>query len=223
MNVLAQIRNIEAAAQRMKADETRIQQLQHRRQATADEIQDATRDLVLALAADKGVLDLRPTEIAALFERMELPTATEAEGGDCGNETAGLQIGIDELVDVTVEYTSHKRGRRVALVQGLGLKRGGPNGFWSGRVDRDGLTKLIQAFPKKVKVHARSNPAAAGAPQQPEAVSEPSIDGHAADSLDRVVAESREDAGLATTSLPWPRPFSALPRRVASSVVGDDD
>jgi hypothetical protein len=229
MNVLAQIRNIEAAAQRMKADETRIQELEHRRQATADEIQGATKDLVLALAAQKGLLGLPPKEIAALFERIELPKAADAEGGRSGAKDGAvtvLQIGSEELADVTVEYTGYKRGRRVVLVQGIGLKRGGPNGFWSGRVDSEALAQLIQAFPDKVKVgaiHSQSKPAAAGASQPPEAVSEPSIKGPGADNLDPVAAQAREDVEPITTSISWPRPFPTLPRRVASSAIGDDE
>lgn len=229
MNVLAQIRTIEVAVQRMKADETRIQELEHRRQATADEIQDATKDLVLALAAQKGLLGLSPTEIAAVFERMELPNTAEAEGEPLaaeGSPVSVMQLGADEVADVTVGYTTHKRGPRVRLVQAIGLKRVAPNGFWSGRVDCAGLAQLIQAFPGKVKVnavHSQSSSAAAGAPQQPEAVSKPSIEAPGADDPNPVASESREEVQPFTASIPWPRPFSTLPRRVASSAAGDDE
>lgn len=229
MNVLAQIRNIEVAVQRMKSDETRIQELERRRQATADEIQNATKDLILTLAAQKGVLDLSPSEIAALFERMELPKAAEAEGGrsdPTDRAVSAKQIGRDEGADVTVEYTTHKRGPKVLLVQGLGLKRRPPNGFWSGRVDHEGLAQLVQAFPEKVTVnaiHSQSNPAADGATQQPKAVSEPSIEAPVGDNPDPVTARVREDVGLITTSLSWPRPFPTLPRRAAPGAVGDGE
>jgi hypothetical protein len=229
MNVLAQIRTIEVAVQRMKSDETRIQELERRRQTTADEIQDATRDLILALAAEKGILRLPPAEIVTLFERIQVPRAAEAEGGRSGPKDgahSATQIGSNQAADVTVEYTSHKRGRKVSLVQSIGLKRGGPNGFWSGRVDREGLAQLIQAFPGKVTVnaiHSQSNPAPDGAPLEPEAVSRPSIDALGADNLDVVATEVREDARSATTSVPWPRPFSTLPRRVTPGAAGDDE
>ena len=229
MNVLAHIRTIEVAVQRMEADETRIQELERRKQVTADEVLAATKDLVLALAAQKGLLGLAPTEIVAVFEGMELPKAAEAEAARPGLKrgAAGvMQIGADELADVTVEYTSHKRGHRVVLVQGLGLKRGGPNTFWSGRVDREGLARLIGAFPNKVKinaVHPQSKPVTAEAPKQPETVSKLSIEERGSDNMDTVAAEAQEDLKTITTSMSWPRPFPTLPRRVASGVLGDDE
>jgi hypothetical protein len=221
MNVLSHIRSIEIAVQRMKSDEARIQELERRKKTAADDIQNATKDLILALAAQKGVLDLPPTEIAALFERMELPKTAEAKGGRSepeGGAVSMKQVGRDEEADVTVEYTTHKRGSKVHLVQRLGLKRRPPNGFWSGRVNYEGLAELIEAFPGKVMVnaiHSQSNPAADGATRQAEAVSEPSIEAPPAESLDPIAADGREDVGPITAPTSWPRSFPTLPRRVA--------
>ena len=182
MNVLAQIRTIETATLRMKADQTRIQELEQRKQTTADEIAGATKDLVLALAAQKGLLRLSPTQIVAVFEEMMLPKVEEpvSRTSEVDNTMAPGRLAVDafmdatveyinqldadELVEATVEYTSYKKGLpKVALVEAVGLKRGAPFGFWSGRVDREAMARLTHAFPGKVKVkvgaiHSQSNP-----------------------------------------------------------------
>lgn len=138
----------------------------------------------------------------AAFERLPLPEAIDAGGGGAranGIATPPIQLGADQVANVTVEYTSYRRGRRVALVQEIGLKRGGPNGFWFGLVDQEGLDRLIQAFPKKVKInaiHSEIIPSSAGVLQQSKAACEKSVEttGTAAEDVSEALAEPREKA-----------------------------
>jgi hypothetical protein len=130
------------------------------------------------LAAEKGLLRLTPAEIVAAFERMLLPKPMDAEEEGpraCESTLPSVQLGVDEVANVTVEYTGYKGGPRVALLQEIGLKRGAPKGFWSGLVDREGLDRLIQEFPNKVEINpilSQSTPLAAEAQQEIGAASE---------------------------------------------------
>lgn len=172
MNVAAQIRSIEAAAQRLKADEMRIDELKRRTQTTAGEIADAKRELVVMLAAGKGLLSLSPAEIAAAFEQLSSPKIMDAEekvSGACDSASQSVQLGVGQVANVVVKYTGYKGGPRVALLQEIGLKRGGSKGFWSGLVDREGLDRLLQEFPTKMeinRVHSQSTPPAVEAQQE---------------------------------------------------------
>jgi hypothetical protein len=152
-------------------------------------------------------------------------------------------------------HDGYRRGRRVALVQKIGLKRGGPNGFWSGLVDGEELDRLVQEFPDKVKisaVHSKSTHSSTEALQQPEAVSEQSIesiekttevrveetqlavppsasppekeasdlaDAHRLDEFAPADTTRCEEVRPITTPIPWPRPFSTLPRRIAPNAT----
>lgn len=267
MNVRAHIRSIETATLRMKADQTRIQELELRTQATAGEIAGATKELVLALAAEKGLLHLSPTQILAVFEEMKLPTVegpvsrtSEVDNTVVPGRLAAdafvdatveyvSQLDADELIDVTVEYTSYKKGLpKVALVEAIGLKRGAPFGFWSGCVDREAIARLIHTFPGKVKVkvgaiHSQSNPipvtigqvdaASEGLIKDGEATAEVggsdnelaitsqlapmetgTNSGPGADNLEFAIGRPQEEARPVATSIPRPRQFSQLPRRV---------
>jgi len=256
MDIAAQVRSIETAARRLKAEEMRIDELERRRQTTASEIADAKRELVMMLAAGKGLLSLPPAEIAAAFEQLSLPKTTDAEEKDpgaCDSTSHSMQLGVGQVANVMVAYTGYKGGPRVSLLQEIGLKRGGSKGFWSGLVDREGLDRLVQEFPNKVKInpiHSQSIPLAAEGQHEIGAAperSEENFEG-TAEELGPFVREKQgreisasdllgmpepddvatqkatpaEEVQPIATAVPWPRPFSALPRRVVSNVTEVD-
>lgn len=253
-SVAERVRTIEVAERKLSAQDQRLAELQQGRQTTADAVAVARRDLVLALAMERGLLDLPAAEIVAAFQRLEVPTspsqgAARSPSADSIQAVSGLQLGLDQLADITVNYTSYKRGDRVMLLQEIGLKRGGPRGFWHGRVDAAQLDRLVTAFPGKVSAAAagsESTSAVDSATDQSMAVSETSIEAieEAVDapppatertvspeaSMPKAVAPA--DSVVQATAQPAPPPASpstqlprapfSWPRRVSSGGAGSD-
>jgi len=227
MNSVAErVRTIEVAERKLDAQDQRLAELQRGRQTTADAVAIARRDLVLALAMERGVLDLPAAEIVAAFQRLELPVSSSARSPseDLTEAVSGLQLGEDQVADITVQYTSYRRGERVALLQGIGLTRGGTHGYWHGQVDAAQLDRVTKAFPGKVNVdsvHAGSTSTVNSTTDESTAASETSTEVVEVDvtppAIERSVPHPAPQPTPTSTQLPR-APFSSWPRREAAGL-----
>jgi hypothetical protein len=157
---------------------------------------------------------------------------------------SGLQLGEDQVADITVKYTSYRRGDRVALLKGFGFTRDGTYGYWHGRVDAPQLDRVTRAFPDKVQVHsvhAESTSIVNAATDESTAVSEASTEAVEVDATPAAIERSEPQDSVpqanapagsaaahpapqpASTSTQLPRaPFTSWPGRASTAGVGGD-
>jgi hypothetical protein len=235
MNSVAErVRTIEVAEKKLDAQDQRLAELQRGRQTTADAVAIARRDLVLALAMERGVLDLPAVEIVAAFQRLDLAVSWSGRSPseDLTEVVSALQLGKDEMAHITVQYTGYRRGERVALLQEIGLTRGGTHGYWHGQVDAAQLDRLTKAFPGKVNVdsvHAGSTLTVNSTMDESTAASETAIEVAEVDVTPPAIERSVPQAAAHPAPQPTPTSaqlprgtFSSWPRRASTGGAGSD-
>jgi hypothetical protein len=158
----ARARLIEAEIRRTVDLKSRIDKLQKSEQESVSAIAAETEALVIDLAKECGLLDLPPSRIVAVFDRLLLETVasegvTEVVAQFDGASRAASEEPIDGLsaeavVHVTIKFGNYAKSAKVALLQSIpGLTRNGKLGIWHGQVDRAAVPELRQIFGSRLK------------------------------------------------------------------------
>jgi hypothetical protein len=161
-SVHAQVHAIQAHIDRGQACAREIAELEQKRGAAAELVNEGKRQLILSLAEESGVMALGPEQIVAVFANMRVsvestrtPEAITGEGTLQPGARLAPDVDLEEgaEADVSIKFGNH-RSTRVALLRETGLKWNGRLGLWQGRVDREELARLQSTVPGKVSIRA---------------------------------------------------------------------
>jgi hypothetical protein len=157
-SVASRTRKIEAEIRRSDARKRQIDELQKEESESVKMIADETEALVVDLAKKRGIFQLPPDRIVAMFELLPASGApdesirTTGEDGSLeGEETAGGLLNAGMVFNVTIKFGNNKNSQKVALLKRVGLTRNGKRGDWHGQVDPETFALLRETFGDRLR------------------------------------------------------------------------